>query len=124
MEKAVVGLVEKVTIFGKETVVVQAVCDTGARRTSVDIGIASKAGLGPVTKMVKVKNPSIRQKVSRPVVKAKIQIGGREFDTEVNLQDRSHMNFPMIVGRNILSGSFLVDPSKNEKVWKKKDIDR
>jgi len=117
----IVGLVEKVRIIGKKTIPTLAVFDTGARLTSVDIRLASKAGLGPVTRRVKVKNPSLKTRVSRPVVKARIGIKGRVFDTEVNLQDRSHMNFPMIIGRNILAGNFLVDPQKNSHLWKRQN---
>lgn len=121
MKKVVVGLVEKVEIIGKTAVSSYALLDTGARRTSVDIRLASEAGLGPVMRVVRIKNPSVKTKVSRPVVKARIIINGRVFDTEVNLQDRSHMNFPMIIGRNILSGNFIVDSEKNEDLFRKRD---
>jgi hypothetical protein len=117
--KPVVGLVEKVKIMGKKSVSSLAVFDTGATTTSVDIKLASKAGLGPVTRVTKVKNPSLRGKVSRPVVRAKIDIHGKTFRTEVNLQDRSHMKFPVIIGRNVLAGNFLVDPQKNMHLFKK-----
>ena len=117
----VVGLVEKVKVQGKKSISTFAVCDTGARLTSVDVTLASRAVLGPVTRRVRVKNPSLKKMVSRPVVKARILIGGKVFNAEVNLQDRSHMNFPVIIGRNILSGNFLVDSKKNAHLWKKRN---
>src|SRR3989338_6673345 len=98
-----VGLIEEVKIIGEKTVSTLALFDTGANRTSVDIELASKAGLGPITRMGRVKNPSIKKKISRPVVKARLEIAGKMFDAEVNIQDRSHMNFPVIIGRDILA---------------------
>ena len=119
--KNVVGLVENVTIRGTKIVSTAAVFDTGAQRTSIDTVLASNAGLGPITGVVRVKTPSVKGKVTRPVVMATIEIHGKKFRTKVNIQDRSHMNFPMIIGRNILSGNFIVDPEKNEKKWKLKN---
>lgn len=124
MKKNTVGLVEEVEIIGKTKMKSMAVFDTGARTTSVDIKLASKVGLGPVVRLIKVKNPSLKGMVSRPMVKAKVKIKDKVFDTEVNLQDRSHMNFPIIVGRNILSGNFIVDPEKNSELFKKRDNKR
>lgn len=119
----VVGLVEKIDIKGKRNVSTYAVFDTGARSTSVDIKIASKAGLGPITRTIQIKNPSVRGKIRRPVVKAYVNIKGKGFDTEVNIQDRSHMNFPIIIGRDIISGNFVVDPEKNARLFKEKGRD-
>lgn len=119
MVKEIVGLVEEVKIIGKRTLASLAVFDSGATSTSVDLELASKAGLGPVTKVTRIRNPSMKGRVRRPVVKAKIEIKGRVFETEVNLQDRSHMKFPVIIGRNILAGNFLVDPQRNSGLFKK-----
>jgi len=120
--KDIVGLVENVTIRGTKTISTVAVFDTGAQRTSIDTILASQAGLGPITGVVKIKNASTKGRVTRPVVMATIDIHGKKFRVKVNIQDRSHMNFPMIIGRNILSGNFLVDPEKNEKKWKLKNL--
>ena len=46
-----------------------------------------------------------------------IKILGKVFDTEVNIQDRSHMSFPVIIGRNILTGNFVVDTEKNHNIY-------
>jgi len=119
MKKRVVGIVEPVTIAGGKEVKTYALFDTGANVTSVDIKVASKAQLGPIIKTVMVRNPSLKQKVRRPVVRAFIKIKKKRFDVEVNVQDRSHMTMPVIIGRNILSGNFVVDPSKNLKIFNK-----
>jgi hypothetical protein len=118
-ELPVVGLVEEITIIGKEKVKTLALFDTGARTTSVDVKLAAKVRLGPVIKTARVKAASLKRYIKRPVVSAKIGISGKVFETEVNLQDRSHMTFPVIVGRNVLSGHFLVDCKKNEDIFKR-----
>jgi len=120
-ENIIVGLIEEVLIKGKSAIKTHALFDTGAQSTSVDIELASKACLGPVMKMTRIKNPSVRHRVSRPVVRATIIIDGKEFRVNVNLQDRSHMNFPVIIGRNIISGNFLVDASRNAHLFKEKE---
>ena len=119
MEKEIVGLVEKVEIIGEKKLKTYALFDTGARMTSIDIRPASKAKVGPIIRTTRVKNPSFKERVIRPVVRLKINIKGRTFDTHVNLQDRSHMSFPVIIGRNIILGNFVVDAKKNFRVFEK-----
>ena len=117
MKKQTVGLVEEIVIKGRGSVKTQALFDTGARTTSVDVKLAAKAKLGPVVKTSKVKNPSLKGHTKRPVVMAEIEVMGRKFKAEVNLQDRSHMSFPVLIGRNILAGNFLVDAEKNKEIF-------
>lgn len=110
--KRLVGLVEKIELVGQKKIEALALCDSGAKGTSVDIQLAAEARLGPIIRTTKIKAASISREISRPVVKAKIKIKGRVFDTEVNIQDRSHMTFPVIIGRNVLTGNFIIDTKK------------
>lgn len=48
----------------------------------------------------------------RPVVKLLIKIGGKTIENEFSLTDRSKFEYPVLVGRNLLSGRFLVDVNK------------
>jgi len=121
-KKTVVGLVEKIRVVGEKSVETVALFDTGARLTSVDIRLASKAQMGPIVRITKVKNPSFNRVIKRPVVRAKIRIKGKVFDVDVNIQDRSHMTFPVIIGRNILSGNFIIDPTINKDLHKQQRI--
>lgn len=121
-EKDIVGLVEKVSIIGEKKVDVIALFDTGAKVTSIDIKLASKAQLGPIVKITNVKNPSFNRPIKRPVVRAKIKVKDRIFDVYVNIQDRSHMTFPVIIGRNIIAGNFLIDTSVNRDLYKQERI--
>lgn len=40
-----------------------------------------------------------------------IELAGHRFAAEVNLTDRRHMLFPLLLGRTALYGRFAVDPS-------------
>ncbi|MBN2330423.1 MAG: ATP-dependent zinc protease [Candidatus Aenigmarchaeota archaeon] len=118
MPKKIIGLVEKVKIIGNSEKESLALIDTGAKLTSVDIKLAAETGIGPVTRITKIKSASKDVGTRRPVLEATIEIAGRRFNTEVNIQDRSHMTFPVLIGRNILTGNFLVDAGKNREIFK------
>ena len=57
-------------------------------------------------KKVKSSNGAISE---RFVIKAKLRVGDREHDVEVNLNDRSSMQYKMLIGRNLLLGNYTVD---------------
>jgi hypothetical protein len=118
MGKKTLGISEKVKVIGEREIEADALVDTGAKLTSVDIMLAAEAGLGPVKGVTKIKSASKNFGTRRPVLSATIEIGGKRFETEINLHDRSHMTFPVLIGRNILIGNFLVDAEKNRHVFK------
>ncbi|MCW9706199.1 ATP-dependent zinc protease [Aliifodinibius sp. 1BSP15-2V2] len=62
------------------------------------------------TKSIKSSNGSIEE---RYIIKTIIRIAGEELDIELSLADRSEMRYPVLIGRKLLSGHFLVDASKN-----------
>ncbi|MEE8198350.1 MAG: retroviral-like aspartic protease family protein [Thermoplasmata archaeon] len=89
---------------------VTAKVDTGASRTSVDTDLAGRVGLGPVGDTVRVRAASSAQAEVRPLVEARLQLVGKEFVLPVSLADRGDMNYPVILGMDILSeGNFLID---------------
>ena len=46
----------------------------------------------------------------RPVIEMEFCLGGRIIKDEVNLSDRSHFNYPTLIGRNMLErGRIIVD---------------
>ena len=127
-EKEIVGIVEEVEIEGKNKVRANALFDTGARMTSVDVRLAAKAELGPILKTTKVSQSSLKSSVRRPVVKVIVYINGRPYEALANIQDREHMSFPILIGRNIINGNFMVDANRNieiiNKAMKEKNNDR
>ncbi|KJV37282.1 ATP-dependent zinc protease family protein [Luteibacter yeojuensis] len=44
-------------------------------------------------------------------IHADIELAGQRFTAEVNLTDRRHMLFPLLLGRTALLGRFSVDPA-------------
>ena len=64
-----------------------------------------------VVRHVKVRS-SFGHRSQRPAVRARLCLGGREVDAVVTLADRSDMRFPMLIGRKVLKGRFIVDPAR------------
>ena len=107
MEKIVVGLVERVKVQGKEVV---ARIDTGAQNNSISKTLAQELKLGPVVKTIMVKSSNGRE--IRPIVEAEVEIGGKKINTTLNISDRSHMKYQVLIGQKILKQGFLIDPCK------------
>ncbi len=115
-----IGLVEKVKIIGDKVIKTEAKIDTGAARSCVDYKLAAKAKLGPVVSSVRVlsgSNTGEKKKhyIRRPIVKAKIEINDNIYDVRVSLEDREHLQFPVIIGRNLLK-DFVVDVGDEDSV--------
>ncbi len=53
-----------------------------------------------------------REALKRPVVKLDIFLAGKRMQREFSLADRSNFKYPVLVGRNVLQGSFIVDVSR------------
>ena len=60
-------------------------------------------------KLVHVKSGSGRQK--RRTVRLRLRLKGKEIKTIATYTERSHLQFPIIIGRRDLK-DFLVDPNK------------
>ena len=56
----------------------------------------------------------------RFVVTTKIVLFGRKLPVEISLSERGEMKFPVLLGRKLLMGKFIVDPSKYDLSLKKK----
>ena len=61
------------------------------------------------TKSVKSSNGSIEK---RFIVKTKVRLFDKLLSTELSLTDRSEMKYPVLLGRKLINGRFLVDVSK------------
>lgn len=108
--KTIIGLTEHVRIIASRSKRIIARIDTGATRSSIDMGLAKELGIGPLIKTVKVK--SATGSSVRGVVKAKIIIAGRKINASFNLADRRHMKYHVLVGQNILKRGFLIDTTR------------
>jgi hypothetical protein len=111
-KKTVVGLVERVVVTGPsgKSKEVLARIDSGATKSSVDVKLAAALALGPIKKTKIVKSAS--GKSLRPVVEAKVELADKEFKIDFTIADRTEMKYPILIGQNILSQGYLIDPVK------------
>lgn len=65
----------------------------------------------PVVRMVRIREHGNRQQ-ERPVVRLGICLGRAYRLAEVNLVDRSGFDYRLLIGRKVLSGNVVVDPSR------------
>ena len=65
----------------------------------------------PVVRLASIKRHGAADQ-ERPVVKLHLKIGEVEKYVEVSLTDRSKYEYPVLIGRNLLRGEFVVDVSR------------
>lgn len=53
------------------------------------------------------------RRTERWFIRTGVQLAGLAFDMDVNLTDRRHMLFPLLLGRCALRGRFVVDASRS-----------
>lgn len=51
-------------------------------------------------------------RTERWFIRSEILLAGQRFEADINLTDRRHMLFPMLLGRSALHGRFAVDPAR------------
>lgn len=125
-EKITIGAVEEIVLFPWK-IKMPARIDTGAARSCLDardiridgnmveFRISDQYGgkilRAPLKGRCRVR--SAHGLTKRAVVEIEICIGSRRFLTTVNLVDRSGMEYPFLIGRNILAQGFIVDISRS-----------
>ena len=122
------GWIEKAVIY-PQGIVLHAKLDTGAKTSSlhasdpefferddkqwVRISVTNRNIETVMIEVPVVRNSKIKrhfgERQTRPVIKLDICIGNVRKTEEVNLVDRSGMNYQLLVGRNFLKGSLLID---------------
>ncbi|HLD26012.1 MAG TPA: sugar-transfer associated ATP-grasp domain-containing protein [Candidatus Andersenbacteria bacterium] len=87
--------------------------DTGAWRTTIDAALARQFGIaGQVVEHGQVRGALGH--AERPIIKLTLTLRDKLIKTNAYLADRSHMTYPMIIGRRDLGG-FLIDPSRKQR---------
>lgn len=66
----------------------------------------------PVKRMVKILQASNEESERRAVVEFQVTLGDIEQLVEFTLSDRAHLEYPILIGRNVLKDLMLVDVSK------------
>ena len=126
-ERIAVGVVEDVILLPWR-VKLPARIDTGAAQTSldardivikgdrVDFKLPEKYGglqlSLPIVARKTVRSAEAREQ--RPVVMMEFCLGSKHIRTRVNLNDRSKVKYPLLVGRNALKKNFIVDCMKEK----------
>jgi len=125
-EKITVGFVEEVILL-PWGIRIPARIDTGAATSSLDvreITVKDKivefklpekyGGLAARLPLIGWKTVrSAEAKEERPVVEIEMCLGSKRLRTLVNLNDRSRVTYPMLIGRNTLKNHFIVDCDKS-----------
>jgi len=107
----VVGLIEPITIFGDGAALqVQARIDTGAKSNSIDRKTAESIHVFAGNDKTIVK--SAMGRCERFVVMLDIEIAGKKVNGRFTIAERSHLKYPVLIGRDILKKGFIIDPQK------------
>jgi len=121
-EKITIGAIEDVILL-PWGIKMPARIDTGAARSSLDarelvimddvaeFKVPKKYGGQklrlPIVGWVHVRSAEARER--RPVVEITLCVGPKQIRAEVNLNDRSIVMYPLVIGRDILKENFVVD---------------
>jgi hypothetical protein len=129
-ERQILGLIETVR-FHAAGLLIEAKVDTGSGGTSVGVSdilhferegipwvrfsVGNRNGQKqtferPVLRTAKIRRAGTAV-VRRPVVPLELCIGNTLKTIDVNLSRRDGMNYKMLVGRNFLNGTHMVDPA-------------
>lgn len=111
-----VETIKVVSSLGKR-IEVKARIDTGARSSSIDRYLAQNLGIYHPTLISKIKGVrSAHGRSKREYVRLKLYLAGKPVITEVSIADRSHLKYPILIGRKDIQG-FVVKPfiPKNPK---------
>lgn len=108
----VLGVIEPITLIAKGVErVMDAKLDTGAFRTSIDEEMAHEMGIEEMPQKIFIQSASGQQ--YRPAAKVTFYLAGKKITTVATLAKRTHLTYPMIVGRRDLKG-FFVNPSQDK----------
>ena len=124
-DRVTIGLVEEVILL-PWGVKMPARIDTGAATSSLDVRdlkvqkkvaefrLPEKYGGTPIRLPVKawqvIRSAEARER--RPVVEVELCVGPKQLRARVNLNNREKVQYPFLIGRNILQENFLVDCMK------------
>ncbi len=66
-----------------------------------------------VVRHVRILQSSTNESERRPVVRLRVAIGSHAQVAEFTLSDREHLNYPILIGRNVLTDVMIVDVSRS-----------
>lgn len=129
--RPVLGWVENVRV-GDINTTLKAKLDPGARTSSIDADVIrtferdgqeyvlfrvdfngeEETFEAPVIRWANIRSRQEGETFRRPVIEMTLCIGDQNITGEINLAERGHFNYPVLIGRNALQkGNILVDSS-------------
>jgi len=112
-EIKVLSIIEPITITNGGLIrQYDAKLDTGAYRTSLDYSVVKEMNLGLLAEKFWAVSANGRQE--REAVKLNYNLAGKRITTTATVTKRSHLKFPIIIGRRDLKG-FYINPTLSEQ---------
>jgi hypothetical protein len=133
-QKTIIGSEEFVSLPELNVNMIHARVDTGAATSSLGVKwVKEEEGviscLLPNKQVVtfdsfkkKIIKSSFGHTEERYVVKILINVLGRKVRTNFTLADRSKMKFPILLGRKLLKGKFMVDVDFKNQLYSSSDF--
>ncbi len=107
MDINVIGLVEKIKVNNK---VIEARIDTGAKYSSISKELVNELPLQPLNKTIIIRSSNGKEK--RKMVKGTIILSNKQVDAQFTVTDRSKMRYKILIGQDVLTQGFIIDPRK------------
>jgi len=102
------GYTSRIRISGRDgAAAAVAKSDTGAKRTSIDTGLAGRIGAGPLVGTTEVRSGTRGGTETRPLVDVDLCLNGRWRTVTTSITDRSEMTYPVLLGRDVLEAYTL-----------------
>jgi hypothetical protein len=130
--KQTLGYIEKVLV-GESSIMMKAKLDTGATTSSINADIIkvvtdeeenreyvifridedkeAETFKSEIVRWVRIKGKQGKL-IRRPVILMEFCFGYTKVKEEVNLSERDHFLYPVLIGRNMLAGNVIVDPDR------------
>lgn len=83
---------------------------------------APKSIESKVVRFVRIKQDADEKDDRRPVIHAHLKIGKYVAETDLNLTDRSHLDYPLLLGRKFIKDIAIVDVGQSYVHGKAKDL--
>lgn len=129
----IIGRTEKVKFILLDNYLLDAKIDTGAYTSALHCFNIHESNLDGKNKICFSLSPDVKDKQyfcfedfkkkmiksssgeaeERYIIKTKIEIAGKKIISTISLTDRGTMRYPVLIGRKLLKGKFLVDVSKS-----------
>lgn len=107
-DEDVLGYTIRIRINGRDgTEQAVAKSDTGAKRTSIDTGLAGRIGAGPLVGTTQVRSGTVNGTETRPLVDVDLRLNGSWRTVTASIIDRSKMTYPVLLGRDVLEAYTL-----------------